>query len=43
MSTLTHIRRLLAALALFCAAAAAFSAYLQPGMLIEFANLILCY
>jgi hypothetical protein len=25
------------------AAAAAFSAYLQPGMLIEFANLVLCY
>ena len=24
------------------AAAAAFSAYLRPGMLIEFANLILC-
>lgn len=24
------------------AAAAAFSAYLQPGMLIEFANLMLC-
>ena len=24
------------------AAAAAFSAYLKPGMLIEFANLILC-
>ncbi len=24
------------------AAAAAFSAYLQPGMLIEFANLVLC-
>ena len=23
--------------------AAAFSAYLQPGMLIEFANLLLCY
>lgn len=23
-------------------AAAAFSAYLQPGMLIEFANLLLC-
>jgi hypothetical protein len=23
-------------------AAAAFSAYLQPGMLIEFANLVLC-
>lgn len=23
--------------------AAAFSAYLKPGMLIEFANLILCY
>jgi hypothetical protein len=25
------------------AVAAAFSAYLQPGMLIEFANLVLCY
>jgi hypothetical protein len=24
-------------------AAAAFSAYLQPGMLIQFANLVLCY
>jgi hypothetical protein len=24
-------------------AAAAFSAYLKPGMLIEFANLVLCY
>jgi hypothetical protein len=24
------------------AAGAAFSAYLQPGMLIEFANLVLC-
>jgi hypothetical protein len=24
------------------AAAAAFSAYLQPGLLVEFANLILC-
>lgn len=24
------------------AAAAAFSAYLRPGMLIEFANLVLC-
>jgi hypothetical protein len=23
--------------------AAAFSAYFQPGMLIEFANLVLCY
>jgi hypothetical protein len=23
--------------------AAAFSAYLEPGMLIEFANLVLCY
>ena len=23
-------------------AAAAFSAYLQPGMLVEFANLVLC-
>jgi hypothetical protein len=31
------------AVALFAfATAAAFSAYLQPGMLIEFANLILC-
>ncbi len=25
------------------ATAAAFSAYLRPGMLIEFANLVLCY
>jgi hypothetical protein len=25
------------------ALAAAFSAYLKPGMLIEFANLLLCY
>jgi hypothetical protein len=25
------------------AVAAAFSAYLKPGMLIEFANLVLCY
>jgi hypothetical protein len=25
------------------ATAAAFSAYLKPGMLIEFANLVLCY
>ncbi len=25
------------------ASAAAFSAYLRPGMLIEFANLVLCY
>lgn len=25
------------------ASAAAFSAYLKPGMLIEFANLVLCY
>ena len=24
-------------------AAAAFSAYLKPGMLVEFANLVLCY
>ena len=23
--------------------AAAFSAYLKPGMLVEFANLVLCY
>ena len=31
------------AVALFAfAAAAAFSAYLQPGMLVEFANLVLC-
>ena len=29
--------------ALLCfAAAAAFSAYLQPAMLVEFANLVLC-
>ena len=28
--------------ALAFAAAAAFAAYLQPGMLIEFANLVLC-
>ncbi len=32
---------LLVALLAF-AAAAAFSAYLKPGMLIEFANLVLC-
>lgn len=34
-----------AALVAFLAflAGAAFSAYLQPGMLIEFANLVLCY
>ena len=25
------------------ATAAAFSAYLKPGMLVEFANLVLCY
>ena len=30
------------ALAAFVAAAT-FTAYLQPGMLIEFANLVLCY
>ena len=24
-------------------AAAAFSAYFQPGMLVQFANLVLCY
>ena len=30
--------------AAFCfLTAAAFSAYLQPAMLIEFANLVLCY
>jgi hypothetical protein len=29
--------------ALSFATAAAFSAYLQPGMLVEFANLVLCY
>lgn len=28
--------------AVLFAAAAGFSAYLQPGMLIEFANLVLC-
>ena len=32
-----------AGIALVCfVAAAAFSAYLKPGMLIEFANLVLC-
>jgi hypothetical protein len=35
--------KLLAVTALSFLAAAAFSAYLQPGMLIEFANLVLCY
>ena len=29
--------------ALSFVAAAAFTAYLQPGMLVEFANLVLCY
>ena len=33
----------LAVAAVSFAAAAAFSAYLQPGLLIEFANLVLCY
>jgi hypothetical protein len=33
-----------ASIAVLCfLAAAAFSAYLKPGMLIEFANLVLCY
>ena len=32
----------MAVAAIFFAAAAAFSAYLKPGMLIEFANLVLC-
>ena len=36
------LRAILVALLSF-ATAAAFSAYLQPGMLIEFANLVLCY
>jgi hypothetical protein len=31
------------AVAVFCfVTAAAFSAYLKPGMLVEFANLVLC-
>jgi hypothetical protein len=34
----------IAALAVFAfVAAAVFSAYLRPGMLIQFANLVLCY
>jgi hypothetical protein len=28
---------------LACSTAVAFAAYLKPGMLIEFANLLLCY
>ena len=35
------LRAMLVAVVSF-AAAAAFSAYLKPGMLIEFANLVLC-
>ena len=35
--------KVLAVAAFSFAAAAAFSAYLQPGMLVEFANLVLCY
>ena len=35
------LKALAIAIAAF-AAAAAFSAYLRPGMLIEFANLVLC-
>jgi hypothetical protein len=33
----------LAAGLLALSAAAAFAAYLKPGMLVEFANLVLCY
>jgi hypothetical protein len=36
------LKAILVALLSFVAAAA-FSAYLQPGMLIQFANLVLCY
>ncbi|MDH4189630.1 MAG: hypothetical protein OEW21_05455 [Betaproteobacteria bacterium] len=35
--------RVLAVMLLGFASAAAFSAYLRPGMLIQFANLLLCY
>jgi hypothetical protein len=35
--------KVLAVTVLSFVVAAAFSAYLQPGMLIEFANLVLCY
>ena len=34
--------KVLLVVALAFAAGAAFSAYLKPGMLIEFANLVLC-
>jgi hypothetical protein len=37
-----YLKALAVALASFVAAAA-FSAYLRPGMLVEFANLVLCY
>ena len=44
MSLKKHLLlKALAVAAFSFAAAAAFSAYLQPGMLIEFANLVLCY
>ena len=36
------LKTLLVSAAVFVTAAA-FSAYLQPAMLIEFANLVLCY
>ena len=40
---MTHFWLKAAAVALVAfAAAAAFSAYLKPGMLVEFANVILC-
>jgi hypothetical protein len=39
----TFFWKAVAVAALSFAAAAAFSAYLQPGMLVEFANLVLCY
>ena len=37
------LRKAVAVALLSFVAAAAFSAYLQPGMLIQFANLVLCY
>jgi hypothetical protein len=41
MSRALLVKSLAVALVAF-AAAAAFSAYLKPGMLVEFANLVLC-
>jgi hypothetical protein len=42
MNTKLLLKSLLIAAIAFLTAAA-FSAYLKPGMLVEFANLLLCY